>query len=105
MRSLVFDVKDQIIVKNNNCNFDNIVSGTEGYLVAEFNFSRIWDGYGKVAVFNNLFEEEAVIIKNNKCLIPSKVLTGDKFYVKVIGSKKGQRLTTNEVTVNQRRDR
>lgn len=104
MRALVFDVNDQIIEKNSNCDFDNIVSGTEGYLVAKFRFNKEWEGYGKVAVFTNLSKTCPRIVKGNECIIPKEALDGDKFTVSVTGVKAGQRLTTNSVTVEQRRE-
>ena len=40
MRTLKFIVEGQIIKQDPNCDFSNLVPGTEGYLRAEFSFSR-----------------------------------------------------------------
>lgn len=104
MRELVFDVNEQIIKKNENCDFENLVSGTKGYLKARFSFNKEWNGYGKVAVFTNLSKDYPAILKDNACMIPEEALTGDYFKVKVVGSRLGLRITTNQVTVEQRRD-
>ena len=39
MRTLKFKVDGQIITKHPDCDFSNLVPGTEGYLRAEFIFS------------------------------------------------------------------
>lgn len=102
MRDLVFDVKSQVITKHPTCNFDNIVSGTANYLRAKFNFSSEWSGHNKVAVFTNLQEEYPVRIEGNVCIIPKEALTWNSFKVRVIGRKGEQRLTTNDVIVEQK---
>lgn len=103
MRTLVFDVSEQKIEKNPKCNFSNIVSGSENFLIAKFNFDKTWNGYGRVAVFKKLFDEYPVIInKNGECLIPSEVLRMGSFQVSVVGKTiDGKRLTTNYVKIDQ----
>ena len=40
MRTLKFVVDKQIIKQNPDCDFSGLVPGTDGYLQAEFSFSR-----------------------------------------------------------------
>lgn len=103
MRTLRFIVNEQNLKKDSSCDFTNIISGTRGYLEAEFVFNESWNMFGKVAVFGALLQEYPVIIKNGKCEIPSEVLDGEKFSVYVVGSKNGKRITTNSVTITQKR--
>ena len=103
MRTLRFIVDEQNLSKDSSCDFTNIISGTRGYLEAEFVFNESWNMFGKVAVFGALLQEYPVIIKNGKCEIPPEVLDGEKFSVYVVGSKKGKRITTNSVTIAQKR--
>lgn len=103
MRTLRFIVNEQNLSKDSSCDFTNIISGTRGYLEAEFVFNESWNMFGKVAVFGALLQEYPVIIKNGKCEIPYQVLGGEKFSVYVVGSKDGKRITTDSVIVNQKR--
>lgn len=103
MRTLRFIVNEQNLKKDSSCDFTNIISGTRGYLEAEFVFNESWNMFGKVAVFGVLLQEYPVIIKNGKCEIPGEVLDGEKFSVYIVGSKSGKRITTNSVTITQKR--
>ena len=102
MRILKFKVSGQTIQKDPECNFDNIVSGTEGYLVAEFSFSSEWNGCKNIARFFRSGKEYALIVdKNNQCKIPSQVLKGATFTLSCIGSKKDYQITTNKIVIRQ----
>lgn len=104
MRILEFIVEEQILSKDKNCDFSNIISGTKGYLKARFKFSKSWQGYGKVAVFVNLFEEYPVVVKpDNTCEIPPEALTSSKFEVYVAGIKGKGKLTSSSVEIRQER--
>ena len=43
MRILKFVVENQKIKQDPSCDFSGLVAGTEGYLKAEFVFSKEWD--------------------------------------------------------------
>ena len=106
MRTLEFNVEEQVLSKNRNCNFSNIISGTEGYLKAKFKFDKTWQGYGKVAVFVNLFKEyPAVIGTDGTCSIPQEALTSSKFEVFVVGKRGNRKLTSSSIEVRQERSR
>lgn len=102
-RILVFDVDRQRLTKSRYCDFSNIVSGTIGYLKAQFYFSQSdWESCAKVASFLVEDQEYAAILDdNNMCVIPKEALTGKIFKVKVTGQKPGYRITTNETKVRQ----
>ena len=105
MRTLKFIVNGQNIEKDPNCNFDNLVPGTEGYLQAEFKFSSEWAGTDKVAGFySNLGREfpPQVISASNTCKIPAEATKGEKFKVQVFGLRGADfKLTTDRVVVCQ----
>ena len=101
MRTLKFLVNGQLIRYDPECDFSGIVSGTEGYLQAEFNFSEDWDDCIKIARFWRGNEEHAVFIENDKCDIPSEVLNNKTFRVSVIGKKEKFLITTNAALVRQ----
>ena len=105
MRTLKFIVENQILKQDPECDFSNLVPGTEGYLRAEFSFSSEWNGYGKVAAFYSLMGREypPQILENGRfCMIPAEALKRNIFKVQVYGrSPKSMTLTTNKLEVKQ----
>lgn len=101
MRLLKFNVYAQRLFADPECDFSNIIAGTEGYLQAHFTFSSEWDNCVKVASFWRGEKEHAVLIENGKCDIPTEVLTGPTFRVSVIGQSDAYRITTNRLLVRQ----
>ena len=103
MRELKFIVTGQIIKPDPDCNFSNLVPGTESYLKAKFSFSSEWAGCQKVAGFYSGNHEypPKVISELNSCLIPVEVLKRPIFTICVIGQRGDFKIKTNRVTVRQ----
>lgn len=103
MRTLKFIVDGQIISKDPDCDFNDLVPGTTGYLKAEFAFSSEWDDTVKVASFwRNGHECPPQILKDGRsCIIPSEALTSRQFKIEVLGKNNKIKLTTNKVEVVQ----
>ena len=104
MRVLKFIVEDQIIKQDPNCDFDNLIPGTEGYLKAEFSFSPEWNGCVKVARFYSVMgrEYDSQILKDGKsCMIPAEALKNRIFKIEVLGRRENFTLTTNKVAISQ----
>lgn len=105
MRTLRFIVEGQIVRRDSECNFDDIIMGTERYLKAEFSFSPEWRNFVKVAGFLTSGREECPpqLLKDGKtCIIPTEALKSPAFSIFIVGKNKmKQKLTTNQVTVNQ----
>lgn len=104
MRTLRFIIEDLIIRIDPNCNFDDLVPGTEGYLKAEFSFSPEWNGCKKVAGFYSRMGKEfspKELLDGKSCIIPNEALKHQIFRIQVIGKKDGLKLTTNKLIVNQ----
>lgn len=104
MRTLRFIVDKQIIKRDPNCDFNDLIPGTEGYLKAEFSFSSEWKDCVKVAAFWSAMGKEypPQLLKDGKtCMIPAEALVKKTFKVQVIGKREGFKLTTNKVVVNQ----
>jgi hypothetical protein len=105
MRTLKFIVKDQIIEKDPDCDFSNLVPGTEGYLRAEFSFSPEWEEYAKVAAFYSLLGTEypPTILENGRyCMIPAEALKRRIFKIQVFGKNSYDKvLSTNKLIINQ----
>ena len=104
MRTLRFIVKGQTISLDPKCDFEGLVPGTEGYLEAEFSFSKEWESCVKVvAFFSNLgVEYEPQLLNSrNVCKIPPEALKNRVFKVQVIGKRKDYILRTNRLSVKQ----
>lgn len=103
MRTLEFIANSQKLTKKDSCNFDGIVSGTKGYLKAKFDVSSDWKGCGIVAIFSSLKAGEMGVIVDRECIIPSEVLTGSEWGVRLVGIKEEYCITTNKCIVEQER--
>ena len=104
MRILKFIVDNQIIKQDPDCDFSNLVPGTEEYLQAEFSFSKEWSGCVKVAAFWSALGREypPQEIKNGKtCMIPSEALKRRSFKIQVVGKNRNTKLTTNKLQIIQ----
>ena len=108
MRILRFVVKDQILEKDPDCNFEGLVPGSQKYIKAKFSFSPEWDGYTKVVSFRSMLGKEyspQVLQDGYSCIIPSEALVRRAFKVQVLGKKGATTLTTNKFTVEQKGDK
>lgn len=103
MRTLKFIVSGQLINPDPKCDFSGLVPGTEGFLQAEFVFSREWNDCVKVAGFYSLMGTEfpPQLLINNTCVIPKEALAKKIFKIKVIGKKDDFKITTNKISVVQ----
>lgn len=104
MRVLRFIVDNQIIRKDPNCDFSGLVPGSRGFLRAEFQFSKEWDGCAKVAGFYSPLGREyppRVLADGKTCIIPPEALEKRFFKVQVVGQKSDLKFKTNKVTISQ----
>lgn len=104
MRTLKFIVDGQIIRQDPNCDFTNLIPGTEGYLRAEFSFSPEWRGCVKVASFWSAVGKEyppQILEDGKSCVIPAQALEKYAFKVGVIGKNDTLKIKTNKVAVIQ----
>lgn len=101
MRFLSFIVSKQSITRDPSCDFNDIASGTRGYLWARFRFSQDWKGCGKVAIFSSRGKDYPTLLENNMCVIPWEALMGNTIRVSVVGQRDGLRITTNKVEFKQ----
>lgn len=104
MRNLQFVVDNQVITKDPDCDFSNLVIGTSGYVRASFKFSDEWDGFRKVVEFSSGRKEYSpqILGDNESCIIPGEVLKRPIFNIRVLGKRQDIILRTNTVQVRQR---
>lgn len=104
LRTLVFNVKGQMIEKSMSCDFSGLVAGTDGYLKAKFIFSKEWDGFAKVAQFLSKDDNELpprIISIDGECDIPKEASERHEFKVRVYGKKNGATITTRPISIKQ----
>ena len=103
MRVLSFVVDKQVIMKDPQCDFSNIVPGSEGYLAVKFKFSPEWDNCAKVVGFYHGRTEfpPQVVDEDNACMIPSEALVNPWFSIQVFGKRKGYQIGTKKITIEQ----
>jgi hypothetical protein len=108
-RFLRFEVIDQRIRKQEDCDFSCLVAGSEGYLQAKFYFDpEEWEdsAYIRIASFwvdspYGLQEFSVKLDDNNCCSIPKEVLKSDRFYVSVTVAGENYKVTTNKIKITQ----
>jgi hypothetical protein len=104
VRTLVFNVKNQIIQKDPSCDFSGLVADTSGYLQAKFILSDAWNDCAKVAGFFDKRDVEltpCVLAKDNTCIIPSDALKYHEFKIRLYGKKNNYTITTQPITIKQ----
>lgn len=101
MRVLKFIVNGQSLQKDPNCDFSGIIRESIGYLVAEFSFDSAWKGCTIAASFWHFGEEHAVLVQNNRCMIPDEALRGFSVGVTLRGVRKGYSIATNKTIFEQ----
>lgn len=104
VRILKFIVDGQEIKNDPNCDFNGLVPGTDGYLLAEFSFSKEWKKAAKVVGFwdGDDIECPPRLLKDGKsCVIPAEALKSKRFKIQIIGKTSDSRLTTQRIEVCQ----
>ena len=105
MRTLYFDVDKQVISKDPQCDYSNLVVGSEGYLELSFRFSKEWDGCVKVVQFLSMRGEEYTpkyLANGYSCPIPPEATSNRRFKFRILGKKEGYKITTNYMTISQK---
>ena len=104
-RILKFIVDGQTLKQDPECDFDNLVPGSENYLKAEFSFSNEWKGMYKAAAFYSVMGKEyqpAILKDGRSCVIPTEALKNRAFKIQVGGKDaNGEGIVTNKLTITQ----
>lgn len=95
MRTLRFIVRAQRIEKDPECDFKGLVSGSEGYLQAEFKTDDAWKGCALAAEFTMGGKPYGAPVRGNVCDIPPEALTGRLIGVRLVGKRTGYCISTN----------
>ena len=102
MRILNFNANEQRLQKDPESDFTGIIQGSKGYLHCGFNLSKEWSGCKIAASFWHYDKEiDAVPVIGGNCTIPDGVTDYREFEVSLVGVRKGYRITTNRVKIEQ----
>lgn len=105
MRTLKFIVDGSTIRQDPACNFNGLFPAPNQEIAAEFTFSDNWTGVPKVAAFYSALGNEyppQIIREKNQCMIPSEALISPAFRIQILGSNRGNIMSTNMLTVYQK---
>lgn len=97
MRELKFIVDQQLIRKDPDCSFSNIIAGTANYLQLSFSFDQDWEKCKKVIVFSDGAER----LEANTFTIPKKYLGKMRIQFYLVGQYGDTRITTNTIQIRQ----
>lgn len=103
MRKLRFIADGQILKPDPDCDFSNLVPGSEGYIQAEVSLSKEWSGYVIVAAFYSALgiEYPPQPLVDGLCTIPAEALKRRKIKMRIVGKKGYLKLQTNLVEIDQ----
>lgn len=105
MRTLKFIVDGSTIKQDPACNFDGLFPAPNQEIAAEFIFSNEWTNVPKVAAFYSILGTEyapQIIREKNRCMIPSEALNSPAFKLQILGSNRGNIISTNMLTIYQK---
>lgn len=97
MRVIKYKVEAQLIKPTNS--IKDIYAGTENYLELEFEFDKQWHDCVKAVIFDVNGLEQAVLLKNNKCQIPSEVCNQRFIRFYLVGKDNNSRIQTNQTRI------
>ena len=95
MRTINFKVNQQRIKNTNSIAF--VYGGTDNYLNLEFKFSDDWDGCVKAISFGS--KKIAVLLKDDKCVVPKEAFDENQLSFYIVGKKKNYRIETQEFII------
>lgn len=99
MKVMIFNV-DGSRIEQDRISSDNVVMGDTVRLF--FNFSSEWDTVAKVVKFTrgNVELTPCVLRNGNTCVIPSEVMNGTYFRMRVLGRNADGDYSTQPVLIN-----
>jgi hypothetical protein len=101
MRELHFDVAGQLLRRNKQCDFENIVRGSDNYLCLVFHFNQEWQGTKRVISFYDVDGKQTNEIIQDRVTVPVDVTHGSMFYFELTGKSNKTRIVTNRTYIEQ----
>ena len=101
MRELHFDVAGQLLRRNKQCDFENIVRGSDNYLCLVFHFDNDWRETKRVISMYDVDGNQINESEQDKATVPVSVTHGSMFYFELTGKSNKTRITTNRMYIEQ----
>lgn len=102
MRDIILNLSEQYLGKIGNCDYTNIVRGSDNYLRIVLKCDIQWNNMVKVITVRTLGGiEYNAIYEPTGLLLPEYVTQNSYFEVMVTGKKGNQLVKTNSVIINQ----
>lgn len=101
MRILRYKVQGQNIIRDNTCDFSNIVRGTNNYIKLVFEWDKQWKNKAKVISLRNANGEEVNVVLQSKIVLQEKITKGSMFSFKIYGKEGEEKIHTNREYIEQ----
>lgn len=102
MRDIVLNLSEQTLSKIGNCDYGNIVRGSNNYLRIVLKTDIQWNNMAKVVTVRTLGGiEYNAIYEHTGVLLPEEVTKNSYFEIMVTGKNGNQLVKTNNVIINQ----
>lgn len=101
MRILRYKVQGQNIIRDNTCDFSNIVRGTDNYIKLVFDWSEDWIYKAKVISLRNSGGIETNLAVKESVVLPEVVTNGSMFSFALYGKDNIEKVQTVREYVEQ----
>lgn len=101
MRTLKYKVQKQNVIRDNTCDFSNIVRGTNNYINLIFEWDEDWKNKAKVISLRNAEGVETNLAVKENVALPEIVTNGSIFSFVLYGKDLEQKIQTNREYVEQ----
>lgn len=101
MRTLKYKVQGQNVIRDNTCDFSNIVRGTNNYISLIFEWDEDWRYKAKVISLRNAEGIEINFIIKEKVALPVIVTSGSMFSFVLYGKDDVEKVQTIREYVEQ----
>ena len=101
MRTLKYKAQGQKIIRDNTCDFSNIVRGTNNYINLIFEWDEDWKNKAKVISLRNAEGVEKNLVINKSIALPEVVTNGSMFSFVLYGKDAVEKIQTNREYVEQ----
>lgn len=101
MRTLKYKVKKQNVIRDNTCDFSNIVRGTNNYIKLVFEWDEDWKNKAKAISLRNAEGIETNLAFKENVVLPEVVTNGSMFSFVLYGKDTVEKIQTNREYIEQ----
>lgn len=101
MRILRYKVEGQNVIRDNTCDFSNIVRGTNNYIKLVFEWDKDWRNKAKAISLRNAEGAETNLAVKESVVLPEVVTNGSMFSFALYGKDNIEKVQTVREYVEQ----